>query len=153
MSLSSVTISGTLKTNPEKRYTPTSIPVTNFLLQITFFPRGGLNGQPRELASQTVRISAWRDLAEECEKVLKTGDKVLVIGRAQVNAYTTNDGKKKRDIEIDATQVIKLGDVSSIEVPKVQEEIQKPSFQKVSQDLEPVSGFSEIASCQEEIPF
>lgn len=153
MSLSSITISGRLKSDPEKRYTPTSIPVTNFLLQITFLPRGSFNGVQKELMSQTVRISAWRDLAEECERTLKTNDKVLVIGRAQVNAYTTTDGKKKKDIEIDATQVIKLDDVSSIEPPKVQEETQKPSFKKVSKDVEQISEFSEVVGTPEEIPF
>jgi single stranded DNA-binding protein len=155
MSLSSITISGTLRKDPEKRFTPTSIPVTNLILEVTFFPRGSQSGQEKSLSSQIIRVNAWRDLAEECEKKLKAGDKILISGRAQVNAYTTSEGKKKREIEIDATSITLLQDVLSIEPPDSQEQIEKAqtSPKKFSQDVEPIKNFEEVVSSTEEIPF
>lgn len=153
MSLSSIVISGTLKKDPEKRFTPTNIPVANIIIEISYIPRA--SQQVEGLSSQTVRVNAWRDLAESCEKNLKAGDKVLVIGRAQINAYTTNDGKKKRELEIDANTITLLNDVLSIVVPKSSEKNEKTedTFKKSSQDLEQVSSLEESFSGSEEIPF
>ncbi|MBI2995994.1 MAG: single-stranded DNA-binding protein [Candidatus Melainabacteria bacterium] len=119
MSLSSVTISGTLKKDPEKRYTPTSIPVTNLMIEVTYVPRSSQTG--KGYSSQVVRVNAWRDLAEKCEQELKAGDKVLVIGRVQINSYTTNDGKRKREIEIDANSIISIEDILTVKLPSTKE--------------------------------
>ena len=151
MSLSSIVISGTLKKDPEKRFTPTNIPVANLTIDVSYIPRG--SQQAEGLSSQTVRVNAWRDLAENCEKNLKAGDKILVIGRAQINAYTTNDGKKKRELEIDANSITLLSDVISIPMPKTTE-IKEDTFKKLpSQDMEQVSSLEEAFSGSEEIPF
>lgn len=155
MSLSSITISGTLRKDPEKRFTPTNIPVTNLILEVAFFSRGSQSGQDKKLAGQIIRVNAWRDLAEECERRLKAGDKILISGRAQINAYTTSEGKKKREMEIDATSITLLQDVLSIEPPESQEPIEKvqTSQKKFSQDVEPVKNFEEVVASTEEIPF
>ena len=157
MSLSSIIISGTLKDDPQKRFTPTNIAVTNLNLQVCYIPRGALaqNG----LASQTIRVNAWRELAEYCEQNLKAGDKVLVMGRAMINAFTTNDGKKKRVLEIDANSIVLLNDVINLKVP-VQKEAQmqegksnkKESFKQSENMPEEISNVDEIVNA-EEIPF
>ncbi len=157
MSLSSVTFSGTLRKDPEKRFTPSNIPVTNLTIDVCFIPRG-MQAQQEGLSSQTIRVNAWRDLAEICEKNLKAGDKVLVIGRAQINAYTTNEGKKKREIEVDATSVVSLSDVLSTKPPaKSLNENEgnggKATFKKSTEDVEEISSLEEVISGSEEIPF
>lgn len=154
MSLSSITISGTLRKDPEKRFTPTNIPVTNLVLEVTFIPRSS-PAQERTLSSQIIRVNAWRDLADECERRLKAGDKVLITGRAQINAYTTNEGKKKREVEIDANSVILLQDVITLEAPPALELAEKPqpSYRKPAKDVEPIQNFEEVVSSTEEIPF
>ncbi len=149
MSLSSITVSGTLKKDPEKRFTPTNIPVANLTLEVSFMPRG--SQQSEGTSTQIVRVNAWRDLAEFSEKSLKAGDKVLVIGRAQINAYTTQDGKKKRELEIDATSVISLKDVMSIEVPQGTKG-DSETFKKTD-DIEQISSMEEAFTSNEEIPF
>lgn len=148
MSLSNVTFSGTLKEDPKKRFTPTNIPVTNLMLEVCYVPRGSLNGQEK-LLSQVVRVNAWRDLAEECEQKLKAGDKVLVIGRVQVNAYTTNEGKKKREVEIDASSVVSLNEVISLQPPPSIISQPAASFKKTTDELNP----EEAVGSVEEIPF
>lgn len=143
MSLSTITVSGTLKRDPEKRFTPTNIPVTNLLLEVCFTPRASQAAVQNEVTSQVIRVNAWRDLALECEKKLKTGDKVLIVGRAQVNAYTTGEGKRKREIEIDANSVTLIDDVLKVQAPRKIE----------SADVEPVSSLNEVINSTEEIPF
>ncbi len=154
MSLSSITISGTLKEDPEKKLTPSNISVANLKLEICYFPRGGAGVQPGTISSQTVRVNAWRDLAEYCEQKLKTGDKVLVTGRAMINAFTTNDGKKKKTLEIDASSIIPVKDVLSLQAPlkKDSNEQEKETFKQTSSNVEQISNFDEITNT-EEIPF
>ena len=154
MSLSSIILSGTLKKNPEKRFTPTNIAVTNLLLEVCYIPRGMQQG-PEIIQSQVVRVNAWRDLAEECEQKLKAGDKILVIGRVQVNSYTSNDGKKKREIEVDANSIKLINDLLTIQPPTKEEKesATKASFKKTSEELEQASTIEEIIHSSEEIPF
>ena len=153
MSLNSFTVSGTLKKDPEKRFTPTNIPVTNFVLEVTFVPRVSQSQQGENILSQTVRVNAWRDLADECERKLKAGNKVLIIGRAQVNAYTNNEGKKKREVEIDATSIVLLEDILSVQPPASSEKAEKTSFKKPTEEVGQVSNLEEAITNTEEIPF
>ena len=147
MRLSSITISGTLKKDPEKRFTPTNIPVTNLLVEVSYVPRGSQNNQDG-LPTQTIRVNAWRELAELCEKKLKTGDKILITGRVQINAYTSNEGKKKKEVEIDATSITLLNDLlSSVNVQSA--EVQKTD----NSGVEKISELDEIVNSTEEIPF
>ena len=154
MSLSTITVSGTLKKDPEKRYTPSNIPVTNLTIEICYQPRG-LQVQDN-ISSQVIRVNAWRDLAEEVERKLKTGDKILIIGRAQINAYTNNEGKKKREVEIDANSIILLNDVINVIPPppgeKPKAEKSKSSFKQTA-EVENVPNLEEVVSNAEEIPF
>lgn len=159
MSLSSITVSGKLKKDPEKRFTPSNIPVTNLTLEISYLPRSS-ELTPGGISSQIVRVNAWRDLAEECERKLKAGDKILVIGKVQINAYVSQDGKKKREIEIDANSVTKISDVLSIQLPEKKNESEKTAkvvnnvkTEKENTDVEQISNFEEVINTTEEIPF
>ncbi len=150
MSLSSITVSGTLKEDPEKKLTPNNIAVANLKLEICYVPRGS----GAVLSSQIVRVNAWRDMAEYCEQKLKAGDKIIVTGRAMVNNFTTNDGKKKRTLEIDATSVVPIKNVLELQPPpkKDSNEQEKETFKQASSNVEQVSNFDEITNT-EEIPF
>ena len=152
MSLASITVSGTLKENPEKKLTPTNVTVANLKLEICFVPRGS-GVQPGVLSSQIVRVNAWRDLAEYCEQKLKASDKVIVTGRAMINNFTTNDGKKKRTLEIDATSVVPIKNILELQLPKKDSnEQEKETFKQTSPNVDQASTFDEITNT-EEIPF
>ena len=153
MSLSSITVSGTLKEDPEKKLTPSNIAVTNLKLEICYFPRGS-GVQPGTISSQIVRVNAWRDLADYCEQKLKAGDKIVVIGRAMINAFKTNDGKNKKVLEIDATSIVPIKDVLSLQLPPKKEsnEQGKETFKQMGSNPEQASNFEEITNT-EEIPF
>ena len=160
MSLSSITLSGTLKKDPEKRFTPTNIPVTNLLVEICYIPRGSQEG----ISSQVIRVNAWRDLAEECERKLKAGDKILILGRVQTNSYTTNEGKKKKEVEVDANFITLISDLLSIQPTQKSKSHEKENeaadqtkqaiFKTSSQDIEQQpSSVDEMINTTEEIPF
>ncbi len=149
MSLATITVSGTLKEDPEKRLTPNNITVADLNLEICYVPRGS----GAVLSSQIVRVNAWRDMAEYCEKNLKAGDKLVVTGRAIMNNFTTKDGKKKRTLEIDATSVVPIKNILELQPPlKKDAEQEKETFKQTTSNIEQVSNLDEITNT-EEIPF
>jgi single-strand DNA-binding protein len=104
MSLSKIVISGKVIKAPEKRFTPNNnTAVTEFFIAVESIPRA--DAQPE---STPVRIITWRDLAERCANEIKKGDPVVVEGRLQINSFVSNEGQKRRDIEIDAVNVENL---------------------------------------------
>ena len=101
--------------------------------------------------------NAIASLAKMMIATLKAGNKILIIGRAHINAYTNNEGKKKREVEIDASTVTLLDDVMSIKLPasagKSEKAEQTQTFKKSNSETEQVSNFDELVSNTEEIPF
>ena len=66
------------------------------------------NRQDGSVDTNFVKVITWRDLAERCAQEIKKGDVVAVDGRLQINNYTNAEGQKKRDVEIDASNVENL---------------------------------------------
>jgi single stranded DNA-binding protein len=101
MSLSKIVVSGKVIRAPEKRFTPsTNMAVTEFAIAVESVPRADGASE-----STAVKVVTWRDLAERCAQEIKKGDTVIVDGRMQINNYSTQDGQKRRDVEIDARAV------------------------------------------------
>lgn len=59
-------------------------------------------GQPE---ADFFRVSAWRQLGENCAKYLSKGRKVCVIGPVSVNTYTGSDGITRASLEVTADDV------------------------------------------------
>lgn len=152
MSLSKINISGTLAAKPEKRVTTNNVPVTTLKLLVTYIPRGISTNGENKAATKLIRVTAWRDLAERCCDFLNEGDKVLVNGRLQINAFTTEDGKKIKDAEIEASSVVKLSDILSIQNEHISDESESAERLK-GPNSEDISDINEITGSVEEIPF
>lgn len=104
MSLSKVVLSGKVVRTPEKRFTPnTNVAVAEFAIAVDSpaKPDGTVE-------SHLIKVITWRDLAERVSAELQKGDLVAVDGRLQVNNFTTSDGQRKREAEIDAINVENL---------------------------------------------
>jgi len=109
MSLSKIVISGRVVKAPEKRFTPNNnVAVTEFTIGVD-----SPNRQDGSVDTNFVKVITWRDLAERCAQELKKGDVVAVDGRLQINNYTNAEGQKKRDVEIDASNVENLSQTVS----------------------------------------
>ena len=123
-----VTIIGNLGQDPELRYTPDGIPVTNFSVATTErisktssngerpCPKGwkeSYNGKHWELTTW-FRVTAWRKLAETVNQYLTKGRKVYVEGTVSGEAedgnlnprvWTGNDGVARASFELTANTV------------------------------------------------
>jgi single-strand DNA-binding protein len=104
MSLSKIVVSGKVVRAPEKRFTPnTNVAVTEFAISVESPPRPDGTSE-----STAVKVITWRDLAERCAQEIRKGDLVAVDGRIQINNYSTAEGARRREVEIDAVSVENL---------------------------------------------
>jgi len=102
-----ITIIGNLGRDPEMRYTPSGVPVTNFSVAVG----KRWTGQDGTQQEKTLwfRVTAWRKLAETCNEYLRKGRQVMVVGEVDASAYTAQDGTPRAALEITARDVRFLG--------------------------------------------
>src|SRR5690606_15748860 len=88
--LNRVILIGRLTRDPELRYTPSGVAVTQFTLAVDrpFTSQGG------EREADFINIVTWRQLAETCANYLRKGRLTSVEGRIQVRNYENNEGRK-----------------------------------------------------------
>jgi len=154
MSLSKIVVSGRVVRAPEKRFTPNNnMAVTEFAISVDSVPR-----QDGTVESSVIKVVTWGDLAERTSTEIKKGDLVAVDGRLQIANYTTQEGQRKRDPEIQAIAVENLSNsVAGVDstpaapaerpVAKVASGAQKPSGASGDQDLDA------LFASEDEIPF
>lgn len=102
MSFAKAVLSGTVMSDPEKRFTPNNHGVTSFNLQVEN------SGKPGSNEPFTVRVTCWRNLADAVVEQLKKGDSILVEGKLQMNSFQGQDGTQKKLFEVEANTVDKL---------------------------------------------
>ena len=96
-----LTIIGNLTRDPELRTTSTGINVCSFTVAVN--RRRSANGNQPE--ADFFRVSAWRQLGENCQRYLAKGRKVAVVGAVSVQTYTGNDGTTRASLEVTADDV------------------------------------------------
>ncbi|WP_379137675.1 single-stranded DNA-binding protein [Paenibacillus sp. sgz500958] len=92
---------GRLTRDPELRYTPQGVAVTQFTLAVDrpFSSQGG------EREADFIPVVTWRQLAETCANYLRKGRLTAVEGRIQVRNYENNEGKRVYVTEVIADNV------------------------------------------------
>jgi len=92
---------GRLTKDPELRYTPAGVAVTQFTLAVDrpFTSQGG------EREADFIPVVTWRQLAETCANYLRKGRLTAVEGRIQVRNYENNEGKRVYVTEVIADNV------------------------------------------------
>lgn len=88
---------GNLAADPELRSTPNGIPVCTFRIAV--------NGRKQDEPATFFRITAWRQLGENCNRYLTKGKKVFVSGPVSVSTYTAKDGTTRASMEVTAEDV------------------------------------------------
>ena len=96
-------IIGNLGRDPEMRYTPSGKPVTSFSVAVNRVYNTA-EGERRE-ETEWFRVSAWGKLGETCSQYLRKGSKVYVEGRLRTRTWDSQDGQKRTDVEITATDL------------------------------------------------
>lgn len=99
--LNRVILIGRLTRDPELRYTPAGVAVTQFTIAVD---RSYTSGQG-EREADFIPIVTWRQLAETCANYLRKGRLTAVEGRIQVRNYENNEGKRVYVTEIIADNV------------------------------------------------
>jgi single-strand DNA-binding protein len=100
--LNRVILIGRLTRDPELRYTPAGVAVTQFTLAVD---RPFMNQQTREREADFIPIVTWRQLAETCANYLRKGRLAAVEGRIQVRSYDNNEGRRVYVTEVIADNV------------------------------------------------
>ena len=119
--LNKIMVIGNVGTDPEMRYTPNGTPVTSFSMAVNRNYTAS-DGERRE-ETEWFTISAWNQLAEQCNQYLSKGRRVYAEGRLRSSTWTGNDGQVRFRNEINANQVLFLdrrsdsGQEESGEVP------------------------------------
>ena len=98
--MNKLTIIGNLTRDPELRVTSQGISVCSFTVAVN--RRNAMEGQPD---ADFFRVTAWRQLGENCGKFLAKGRKVAVVGMVSVSTYQANDGSTRAQMEVTADDV------------------------------------------------
>jgi single-strand DNA-binding protein len=101
--MNKLTIIGNLTRDPELRTTSAGINVCDFTVAVNRrVRRDAQNAQPE---ADFFRVSAWRQLGENCARFLAKGRKVCVVGPVSVRTYTGSDGTTRASLEVTAEDV------------------------------------------------
>jgi len=103
-SMNKVILIGRLTRDPELRYTPSELAITEFSLAVD---RRFKNAQG-EKTTDFFRCKAFKQTAEFVNNYLKKGNLVSVEGRIELNEFTGQDGVKKYFTDIVCDQVQSL---------------------------------------------
>lgn len=95
-----VALIGNLVRDPEMRYTPTGVAVTQFTIALN---RPKKEGQEQQ--ADFVKIITWNKLAENCGNYLAKGRKVGVEGRLQSGSYQDKNGRIVYTLDVVASSV------------------------------------------------
>ncbi len=96
-------IIGNLTRDPELRSTPNGVPVCTFTVAVN--RRRASSAEAGQPEADFFRVTAWRQLGENCNRYLSKGRKVAVVGPVQVNTYTAQDGSTRASLEVTADDV------------------------------------------------
>ena len=95
-----VIIIGNLTRDPETRTTPSGSTVCSFTVAVNH--RKKKDGQNDV---DFFRVSAWRELGENCAKYLSKGRKVCVVGSVSAYAFKDQNGEARASLEVSASEV------------------------------------------------
>lgn len=99
--LNRVILIGRLTRDPELRYTPSGVAVTQFTVAVD----RPFTSQEGEREADFIQVVTWRQLAETCANYIRKGRLVAVEGRIQVRNYENNEGKRVYVTEVIADNV------------------------------------------------
>ncbi len=100
--MNKLTIIGRLTRDPELRSTQDGTSVCGFTVAVNRRTRRDAQNQPE---ADFFRVSAWRQLGENCAKYLAKGRQVAVTGSVSVRTYQSAEGETRASLEVNADDV------------------------------------------------
>ena len=99
--MNSLTIIGNLTDAPELRTTSSGINVCSFTVAVNRRKTAN-NDNP---VADFFRVTAWRQLGENCARFLDKGKKVYIRGAVSVHTWESDSGKHGASLEVTAEDV------------------------------------------------
>ena len=147
-----LSIIGNLTADPELRTTTSGLSVCSFSVAVNRRPTREQREAGENPPAKFFRVSAWRELGENCAKYLAKGRKVFVAGTISANAYISQqDGKARASLEVNATEVEFLSAAGSGDSAPADQ----PTQQAAPAASAPVEkgGFTQVKLDDDELPF
>jgi len=96
-----IIIVGNVGRDAEMRYTPSGVPVTSFSVAVN----RRWNSATGEQQEKTTwfRVTCWRKLAETAGQYVKKGQRILVEGEVEAQAYIDREGTPRGTLELTAS--------------------------------------------------
>ena len=101
--MNKIILIGNLTRDPELRTTPNGYSVCDFTIAVNRRRANQQAGQQGD--ADFFRVSAWRQLGENCAKYLSKGRKVFVTGPVSARTYQAQDGSTRVSLEVTADDV------------------------------------------------
>ena len=153
--MNKVFLIGNLTHDPELRTLPSGDAVCNFSIAVNRRRRSNAEaGQPE---ADFFRVSAWRQLGENCAKYLAKGRKVFVSGPVTCRTYVGNDGQTRASLDVQADDVEFLtprgehGDMGGYSAPAAPAPAARPANNAGFGSAPQGGGFVQVD--EEEVPF
>ena len=102
-----VIVVGNIGRDAEMRYTPTGVPVTSFSVAVNR-RWNSASGEQQEKTTW-FRVTCWRKLAETAGQYVKKGQRILVEGEVEAQAYIDREGTARGTLELTASNFRFLG--------------------------------------------
>ena len=108
MSFSSVTLSGTIKTDAQQRFTPNNTSVITVMLNVLRY-----DNKAKQEKSYPVKVNLWGDSYTDMLPDLKAGTRVVVSGRLQIDQFNNKEGKPVRILVVEASRINLLEEIAN----------------------------------------
>ena len=132
--LNKVIIMGRLTSDPELRYTPNQVAVTNFTVAV----ERNITKAGTEKKTDFIECTAWRQQAEFVQKYFHKGQMIVVEGAIQVETYQAHDGANRKKVTV-VTEKVFFGESKG----KSQEQTQQPVNVDVSVPVPPSMAYQQ----------
>ena len=103
--MNKIILIGNLTRDPELRTTPNGYSVCDFTIAVNDRRSRTQQGDAQQDSAQFFRVTAWRQLGENCKRFLAKGRKVFVSGPLTARTYQGNDGLTHVSLEVTADDV------------------------------------------------
>ncbi|MEU2032789.1 single-stranded DNA-binding protein [Nocardia amamiensis] len=100
-----ITVIGNLTADPELRFTPNGVAVTNFTVASTPRYPDRNTGEWKDGEALFLRCNVWREAAENVAESLTRGARVIVSGRLKQRRWQTPDGQHRTTTELEVDEV------------------------------------------------
>lgn len=99
--MNKVILVGNITKDPELSTTPSGVSVCRLTVAVS----RKFKNADGEIETDFINIVVWRQQAENCQKYLKKGSKVGIVGSMQVRSFEDKSGAKRYITEVIAEEV------------------------------------------------